>query len=80
MILIKFVNMDTLTIKIRNKNALKLLHDLELLNLIQIVPEPKQASKKKISEILAGSIGKEEAEVYHQAVKTMRDEWERNSY
>ncbi|GAA4786195.1 hypothetical protein GCM10023231_12660 [Olivibacter ginsenosidimutans] len=72
--------MDTLTIKIRNKNALKLLQDLEQLKLIQIVSEPKQVSKKKISETLAGSIGKKEAAIYHRAIKTMRDEWERNSY
>jgi hypothetical protein len=65
--------METLVIKIRDKNAIKLIHDLELLNLIQIVNDKRKVKKKKLSEALAGSISKEEAEIYQQAVKTMRD-------
>lgn len=72
--------METLVIKIRDKNAIKLIQDLELLNLIQIVKGKKNVKKNKLSEVLAGSISKEEAETYQQAVKTMREEWERNSY
>lgn len=72
--------MNTLTIKIRDQKAVKLIQDLESLNLIQIVHEEKRLKKKKLSERLAGSISKEEAETYHRAIKNMRDEWERNSY
>jgi hypothetical protein len=72
--------METLVIKIRDKNAIKLIHDLELLNLIQIVSDKRKVKKKKLSETLVGSISKEDAEIYQQAVKTMREEWERNSY
>lgn len=72
--------METLVIKIRDKNAIKLIQDLELLNLIQIVNSKRKAKENKLSEVLAGSISKEQAESYQQAVKTMREEWERNSY
>uniref|UniRef100_F4C4R5 Uncharacterized protein n=1 Tax=Sphingobacterium sp. (strain 21) TaxID=743722 RepID=F4C4R5_SPHS2 len=72
--------METLVIKIRDKNAIKLIQDLELLNLIKIVKGERKVKKSKLSEMLAGSINKEEAEAYQQAVKTMREEWERNSY
>jgi hypothetical protein len=72
--------METLVIKIRDKNAIKLIQDLELLNLIKIVKGERKVKKSKLSEMLAGSINKKEAEAYQQAVKTMREEWERNSY
>ncbi|MEH6309022.1 hypothetical protein RYH73_25450 [Olivibacter sp. CPCC 100613] len=72
--------METLVIKIRDKNAIKLIQDLELLNLIQIVSDKRKAKKAKLSEALVGSISKEEAETYQKAVKTMREEWERSSY
>ena len=70
--------MDTLTIKIRDQKAIKLIQDLELLNLIQIVPAVTKTGKK-LSEIMAGSISKEQATVYHQEVHDLKDEWERET-
>lgn len=71
--------METLVIKIRNHKAIDLLKDLELLDLIQIVPPtPKAAKKQKMSDMMRGSLSREEAETYHKLVKKTKDEWERN--
>lgn len=71
--------MDTLIIKIRDQKAIKLIQDLELLNLIKIMPTTTKR-EKKLSEIMAGSMTKEEAETYHKDVQDLKDEWERNTY
>lgn len=71
--------METLVIKIRNQKAIKLLEDLELLDLIKIIPSaPKTKEKYKISDMMRGSISKEEAETYHREVNEAKNEWERN--
>ena len=70
--------MDTMTIKIRDQKAVKLIHDLELLNLIQIV-HPAAKTKKKLSDTMQGSISKEEATAYLNQVGALKDEWERNT-
>jgi hypothetical protein len=70
--------MDTLTIKVRDSKALKLIQDLESLNLIQVIRNDAQSSPKKISEKLAGSISKDDAESMQKELKKMRDEWERD--
>jgi hypothetical protein len=72
--------METLTIKIKDSNALKLIHDLEDLNLIQVVTPAVKKSATKVSAILSGSISPEEADKMHEELKQMRNEWERNTY
>lgn len=72
--------MDTITIKIKDSKALKLIHDLESLNLIQVVTEKTGASSKKLSLLLAGSISEEQADAMQKEVKNMRNEWERDTY
>lgn len=47
--------MKTITIKINNDKALKLLEDLEALNLIQIIKK-SVSNNKKLSEKFAGSL------------------------
>ena len=71
--------MDALTIKIRDQKAVKLIHDLELLNLIQIV-RPIVKTEKKLSDSMQGSISKEEAMAYLDEIDTLKDEWERTTY
>ena len=71
--------MQTLTIKINNVKALKLLEDLEDLNLIQVISKIAVNEKKgKLSERLAGSISSKQAKVMRKELSEMRDEWERN--
>jgi len=71
--------METLTIKVNNDKALKLLEDLEALNLIQIMK--KSVSKqKKLSEKFAGSLhlSNEQYDEFQQYLDQTRKEWERN--
>lgn len=65
--------MKTILVEIRHKNALQILKDLEMVNLIKIFPpEPK---KKLISKTLRGSLTKKKAEVLGKQLKTMRGEY-----
>jgi hypothetical protein len=71
--------MQTVTIKINNNLALKLLEDLEALNLIQVIKQTVAKDKgKKFSERLAGSISSEQANSMRNELKEMRNEWERD--
>jgi hypothetical protein len=70
--------MNTLTIKIRDSKTLKLIRDLESLNLIQVISDTDKKPAKKLSELLSGSISEQQADSMHEELKKMRDEWERN--
>lgn len=72
--------MDTLTIKIRNNKAIKLIEDLEALNLIQVISSTVQKPAGKLSALLAGSITEAEADNMQSQLKQMRDEWQRDTY
>jgi hypothetical protein len=72
--------METLTIKIKDNKALKLIHDLVDLNLIQVVSPGKKKTAIKLSERLGGSISQEQADTMHKELIQMRNEWERNTY
>ena len=72
--------METLTIKIKDNKALKLIHDLEDLNLIQVIGSSVKKTSAKLSDILNGSISTEQADSMQKELKQMRDEWERNTY
>ena len=69
--------MDTLTIKIKNNKALKLIQDLESLNLIQVISSNSE-KPVKLSSLMAGSITDEQAKAMHDELKQMRDEWQRD--
>ena len=70
--------MRTVTIKINNVNALKLLEDLEAMNFIEFINKTNVKVKgKKLSERLAGCINHQESELLHQELTEMRNEWER---
>jgi hypothetical protein len=73
--------METLIIKVKDDKALKLIHDLEALDLIQVIEEtPVKNSSIQLSQILKGSLSKDKAEELQQELKTMRGEWERDTY
>ena len=54
--------MEVLTIKIRDNKALKLIYDLEDLNLIQVVNPAMKESTEKLSSMLIGSISIEQTD------------------
>ena len=73
--------METITIKIRDNKALKLIQDLESLNLIQVIKT--SSSKKpsqKLSDMMAGSISQKQADLMHEELKKNRSEWDRDTY
>ncbi len=72
--------METLTIKIKNRSALKLIRHLEQLNLVQIVRKDLKESKPKLSSILSGGISPKQADNMHMELKQMRNEWGRDTY
>ena len=71
--------MKTITIKINNDKALKLLEDLEALNLIQIIKK-SVSSNKRLSEKFAGSLhlSDEQYSEFQQYLDQSRNEWERD--
>ena len=72
--------MDTLTIKIRDSKTLKLIRDLESLNLIQVINNPKEKPAKKLSSEMTGSISEEQANSMQKELQQIRNEWERDIY
>lgn len=72
--------METLTIKIKDSKALKLIHDLEDLNLIQVMSTDITHEKTNLSNLLKGSLSAEEADILQKELTQMRNEWERDIY
>ncbi|HEY8928531.1 MAG TPA: hypothetical protein VIM55_05050 [Mucilaginibacter sp.] len=70
--------METLTIKLKDNKAKKLIQDLEDLNIIQIISSKKNKSQAKLSDLLIGSLSEEQGNDMHEELEYMRKEWERN--
>lgn len=72
---------QTVTVELRNINALRLLKDLELVNIIRVIEPKKLVEKKdaitkpKLSAQLRGSISSERAIELNQQLNKMREEW-----
>ncbi len=71
--------MKTVIVELKNRNALRLLKDLELANIIRLISVDKNKENKKLSERLRGSISKKRAEELNQQLTPMRNEWETRS-
>ncbi|GHT50525.1 hypothetical protein AGMMS49982_06010 [Bacteroidia bacterium] len=73
-----------LTIDVIDSGALRLLRDMEFLKLIRFqMPVVKEKKKTlKLSQKFAGALhlSDEQYENFQTALKTGRDEWERNIY
>ncbi len=67
--------METVTIEIKNSKAMKLLEDLENLDIIKIHSEEKRISKDKASKY-RGSISSATADNLLKHVEKVRNEWE----
>ena len=53
--------MKTVTVELRNNNALRLLKDLELANIIRVLDKDTRKEKTNLSASLGGAINKERA-------------------
>lgn len=69
--------METLTIDVNSPQALKLLEDLEAMNLIRVVKRHVAIPDQKLSEKLYGSISDSQAEQMKAELQQMRSEWNR---
>ena len=68
--------MKTVTVELRNNNALRLLKDLELANIIRVLEDDINAEKTKLSARLRGAISKERAKELNTQLNQIRKEWE----
>jgi len=70
---VKLTAMQTVTIRTNNAHALRLIEDLEALNLIEVVTNiTLNKNGKKLSERLSGSVNEEQAKQMHKELKEMR--------
>jgi hypothetical protein len=73
--------MKTLTIEIKNSNALRLLRELEIADIIKIIDDKNKSDKNrkdKLSKRIRGKISKERAEELLDELSKSREEWKRN--
>jgi hypothetical protein len=68
--------METVTIEIRNSEAMKLLKDLEYLNIIKIHPSEEKPERKDKASKYKGSISTSTADNLLEHVDKLRNEWE----
>lgn len=71
--------MTTLTIKVKDSKTLKLIEDLEALDLIQVVNHDVKKTSK-LSALLKGSVSAEKADEMQAELNQIRSEWDRNTY
>ncbi|MCF8361507.1 MAG: hypothetical protein K9G70_02680 [Prolixibacteraceae bacterium] len=69
--------MKTITVELKNNNALRLLKDLELANIIRVLDKEKEETKDsaKLSKTIRGSISKERAIELNKQLTQTRNEW-----
>lgn len=66
---------NTLLIQVTNQKAIKLLHELEELQLIKVLEENITTSRSKLSSKYRGIISKEEGKKLNEHIDKMRGEW-----
>jgi len=66
---------NTMVIQLTNQKAIRLLHELEELNLIKVLKENIEPGKTKLSDKYKGFISKEEGQQLNDHIKQMRSEW-----
>jgi hypothetical protein len=66
---------NTMVIQLTNQKAIRLLHELEELNLIKVLKENIEPVKTKLSDKYKGFISKEEGQQLNDHIKQMRSEW-----
>ena len=67
---------DTMLIQLTNKKAIRLLHDMEDLNLIKVLKENIFTAKTKLSDKYRGVFSKEDTKSFNEHTQTMRGEWD----
>ncbi len=69
--------MQTITVDILNSKAIRLLHDLELLQLIRVRKEEKQGTTSvNLVEKYKGAMQKQPLSDINEQLNELRNEWE----
>ena len=63
-------------IQLTNQKAIKLLHELEELNLIKVLKENIDPVRPKLSDKYRGTFSKEDAQSFNDHTKIMHGEWD----
>ena len=72
--------MKTVTVELRNKNALRLLKELEDANIIRVLEKNSEKEKTRPSVSLRVAICKLRSHVLYEHLSQLRNKWEdRNS-
>lgn len=66
---------NTILIQVINQKALRLLHELEELDLIKVLKENVATGKTKLSDKYKGILSKEQGQNLSDHIKQMRSEW-----
>lgn len=66
---------NTMFIQLTNRKAIKLLYELEQLNLIKVLKENITPTKTKLSDKYRGIISKRDGKNLDGHIKQMRNEW-----
>ena len=66
----------TILIQLNDKKAVKLLHDLEDLNLIKILKENVKSSPIKLSDKYRNVFSADDAKSFDEHTQTSRKEWD----
>ena len=70
--------MGTVLIELKNEKVLKLLQDLEEMQLIRLVHFQAAGTYKKLSEKYAGRLSSKVAEEMQEYIVKSRQEWDNN--
>ncbi|MEO6284429.1 MAG: hypothetical protein ABIN80_00740 [Dyadobacter sp.] len=66
--------METLVVELTHKNALRLLRDLEDMNIIKL-HDSSESDSKKLSEKYRGVLSQEESQDLSKHIDEIRNEW-----
>jgi hypothetical protein len=66
---------NTILIEVTNQKALRLIHELEELNLIKVLTKEVPNSNKKISDKYKGVFTLDDANSFNEHTQQMRNEW-----
>jgi hypothetical protein len=68
--------MNTLLIQVTNEKAIRLIRDLEELDIIKVLKEDVEVPTTKLSDKYRGVFTQEDAKSFNDHVQRMRKEWD----
>ena len=75
--MVKLLIMESITVRPKSEKAIQLLHDLEQLDILEIISKGSEESRKSFSDKYRGIITPEQGADLHKHIEEMRNEWDR---